>query len=297
MTTKQKKPAKSPQADLCIPYIGINVHRLPCLVGVAIDTDIRSRAKLRDLYTIKFHCSLKTGKEYVSSLINLRVLKKTGIDKFDLDYTSGSREEDLLLNFARQSDWPSFLEFLVSSNPVYEVLREVVFETMEKTKGEEIREIINSARELMASKKIGGSVRLKTLEAFVRIIRKCKESIKKTVGLKKETFSPRIQKLISDLRPSQLHFLESLVESVYHLRAEKPFYSEMSIISIGDIASYLPENFSKIFPKEMLILRDKGLIFLHATIPSAATALGIKTIEQNGKVYSAFSLPRSLERK
>ncbi|MBI5185409.1 MAG: hypothetical protein HZA01_06745 [Nitrospinae bacterium] len=126
----------------------------------------------------------------MSSLINLRVLKKTGIDKFDLDYTSGSREEELLLNFARQSDWPSFLEFLVSSNPVYEVLREVVFETMEKTKGEEIREIINSARELMASKKIGGSVRLKTLEAFVRIIRiirKCKESIKKKLKIKQLT--------------------------------------------------------------------------------------------------------------
>ncbi len=282
--------------ELELPYIGINVDRLPQLIEVVLNSKIKSRSGLRDIYARKFQCSQKTAKEYVSSLINLNVLTKDGLDMFAIKYEPNTEPSVLLDIFYAKEYWPSFFEFLISTNPVFEVLREIVIKVNPSGKKMTVTELKGPVLQLMVRKRISGSLtRRQTMEAFLRIF--LKSASQKPLTEQKQELPPQTKSAIATLNNKQSDFLNTIQSIVKRLKKEVPIYKEISIISFDDVIPYLTPEMANNLTNNMIGLRDRGLLFLHATIQSAAEALGVKTIEHNGTVYSAFSLTRSLMRE
>jgi hypothetical protein len=279
--------------ELSLPYIGINVSRLPELVGLALDFGSGARAELRDRYVKRFDCSAHTAKEYVTSLVNLHVLEKIDRLACRLAHEPESYEHELLEG-ASHDNWDAFLEFLVSTNAVFEVFRTVVLGVMADCPNASHAEIRERTRDYLSVRGIQGSTtRRQTVEAFIRIFLRAVQG-RDLQGVIAHELSPRMRTLVDSLTPAQSAFLASLLGAVARLRRELPLYRHLSVISLNDLLGFLSPGDKKNFVNQLLALREHGLVHLHATVPHAATALGMRTITQGNAVFSGFSLPSSL---
>lgn len=274
-------------SSLHLPYIGINIERLPDLVGTIFKKPSGSRSALQLHFSEKYGCSIKTAKEYVASLKSLHLIHIDQHGQYQLrDFSEAHRK--LLLAFATQRDYSAFLSYLASVDPSIETFRALYGISFRDLPNAPVTALANHIGEELRARGVTGSTsRQQTLQAFVRLLQ-----ASQTKGAAPSPAPPldvKQQRRISRLPASLRAVYQNLVTAVANVRGSGDPLSLIKIVSLGDVAREMKRDLATM-ADELFALQDYGMISLHATIAPVAKNLNIPTISRSSAHYSGISL-------
>lgn len=280
-----------------LPYLGLNVDRLPELLADLIAAPKWSRSDLQRVWAVKFGVSEKTAKEYVGSLVNLNVLAKND-GAVELTVTSGDEGHEQIVQLAMEGDWGGFIAFISSRVPEIELIRSLYVQHRSIYQDLDQRSVVQDLRERLTLAGVERLERSKTLEAFLRILERAQSTelrAGQAVRIALDRLSPRLRTAVESLSPRDSQLFQQLIAVCQQLVLENPVYERTRVFSIGDVAQVLsPSGGERDWAGALRRLRDRNLLTLHRTIPSAARQLGLTTIRDGGGLASALSLPRKV---
>ncbi len=293
---------EAPQHGMRLPYVGINVDRLPALVASAISRPSWDRSDLYVRWADRFGVSTKTAKEYVSSLANLGVLRRVGRQAVQSAVEEQTEEFALLTQFHEDRDWAALFTFVCQRVPAMELLRAVYLRHQAEYEYMLQGDIVAGLRRELAGVGVAGTDRSKSLETFLRLLGRTTASGVSPHYLRppppavdETSLPPRLQAAVRSLQNDDRLLLDGLLRSCHQLAKTRRIYKRTGVFSIGDILAETNETASpNDWAKRVRRLRDRNLIALHRTIPSAAKQLHLTTIRDGSGVASAISFPRRL---
>ncbi len=275
-----------------LPYVGINVARLPALVASAVSRPSWERSDLYVRWADRFGVSTKTAKEYVSSLANLGVLRRVGRQAVEPAAEEQTEESTLLTQFHENGDWAALFTFVCQRVPAMELLRSVYVHHQAEYGGMHQGDIVSALRRELSGVGVAGTDRSKSLETFLRLLGRAGPP---APAVDETSLPPRLRAAVRTLQDDDRLLLDGLLRSCYQLAKMRKIYERTGVFSIGDILDETNERASTDdWARRIRRLRDRNLIALHRTIPSAAEQLHLTTIRDGSGVASAISFPRRL---
>lgn len=283
--------------DYTLPYIGINVDRLPELVADALTRDRWERTDLYARWADRYGTTTKTAKEYVSSLANLNILEREGLQTVRVPHLPPD-DRQLLRSFNETNDWQGFFAFMCRRSPGIELLRSVYLRDHHLREPTTRAESVNALRRALARAGVLGIERPKSLEAFLRLLERAAKQTtrsRRSGSIDPNRLAPRLRAALDTLDAHDRAILDELLEACRHLARGSALYEQTGVFSIGDVLRELGQSSpQRLWLSGLFRLRDRSLLSLHQTIPSAAASLGLVTVQDGAGVASAISFPRRL---